>query len=62
MRLSGVASLITWIWGGVVGDGRPLASSVSVTAMPCGLVAVTVTMSVWEAPASPVKGAVNEQV
>ncbi len=36
-----------------------MASSVSVTTVPAGLVACTVTTSVWLSPALPVKGAVN---
>ncbi len=39
-----------------------MASSVSVTVTPPGLTAVTVTMSVWVAPALPKKDAANEQV
>ena len=47
-------------WSGT-GVSVTTASSVSVTSVPPGLVARTVTTSVWLSPAAPVKGAVNEQ-
>ena len=53
VRLAGVTSLMTRMVGS--GVRVTTASSVSVTSTPWGFSPTTVTMSVWEAPATPKK-------
>ena len=60
-RLEGVAVLSTWT-AGTTSVMKTTASSLSVTSTPAGLVARTVTTSVWLAPALPLKGAVKLQL
>ena len=59
VRVGGVAVLSTTMIG--TGVSVTTASSESLTSVPPGLVARTVTTSVWLSPAAPVKGAVKEQ-
>ena len=59
VRVGGVAVLSTTMIG--TGVRLTTASSLSVTSKPPGLVARTVTTSVWLSPAAPVNGAVKEQ-
>ena len=58
---SGVAVLITVTVGSTL-VSVTVASSVSVAVVPSLSMPMTVTTSVWAAPASPVKFPVNEQV
>src|SRR5687768_14871672 len=57
-RVSGVAVFTTATTGTTL-VMRTMASSVSVTMTPAAFWPTTVTTSVWEAPAWPVKGPVN---
>ena len=57
-RVRGVALLSTRM-AGTMSMMETVASSVAVTTVPEASVAVTVTMSVWEAPAAPVKSPVK---